>query len=185
MNKSQWTERGIEKCFPYFDTTLNRPLTISPTLSVTLTSSILSDDKSYSKCIIMLLSKSLTLPLETNLITLTTPLITKQITQIEYLNWPDHGVPSSPSSLLQLAQSTLSQPGPILIHCSAGVGRTGTFIAISNLLRYIDDLEECKGDVVGKVVDRLRECRCSLVQTGEQLEFVRESLRVAWKEKYG
>lgn len=121
------------------------------------------------------------------MITLTTPTTTKEIKQIEYLNWPDHGVPTSPASLLALVHSFLAIPPSetILVHCSAGVGRTGTFIAISNLLRYIDELDIVQGDVVGRVVDGLREARCCLVQTGQQLEFVRECLRVAWRERKG
>ncbi|GAA5976219.1 hypothetical protein JCM10908_005420 [Rhodotorula pacifica] len=72
----------------------------------------------------------------------------RRIVHLEYLGWRDHGVPESAPHLLRfihrvhvtnarLASATgndSSTEPPILIHCSAGVGRTGTFIAISSLL---------------------------------------------------
>ena len=60
--------------------------------------------------------------------------------------WPDHGVPQDPGAVLgfltdvNLKQSTLNgdrEPGPIVVHCSAGIGRTGTFIVIDILLNLI------------------------------------------------
>ena len=67
-----------------------------------------------------------------------------EIRQIEYLGWQDHGVPSSPVEVLDLVryvESIVHDPQePIVIHCSAGVGRTGTFIAISALLPLLQRL---------------------------------------------
>jgi protein-tyrosine phosphatase len=67
-----------------------------------------------------------------------------EINHIEYLGWQDHGVPSSPVEVLDLVkyvESIVPDPQePIVIHCSAGVGRTGTFIAISTLLPLLQRL---------------------------------------------
>ncbi|CAA2990713.1 receptor-type tyrosine- phosphatase eta [Olea europaea subsp. europaea] len=108
-----------------------------------------------------------------------------EIKHIEYLNWPDHGVPSTSLGLLDLVKLveklTAEEPErPLLVHCSAGVGRTGTFIAVSNILRYLPYLESTKEDVVMQVVENAREQRCLMVQTEAQLQFVRQCAKEAW-----
>ncbi|XP_054666358.1 receptor-type tyrosine-protein phosphatase kappa-like isoform X3 [Grus americana] len=100
------------------------------------------------------------------------------VEQFHYLLWPDHGVPRNAAQLLCLMELVnkrgLETPaGPVLVHCSAGIGRTGTFIALDFLLKM--------GKVEGKVdvfhcVQRLREQRVSMVQTKEQYTFLYEAL---------
>ncbi|KAM7077496.1 receptor-type tyrosine-protein phosphatase T-like [Ciconia maguari] len=100
------------------------------------------------------------------------------VEQFHYLLWPDHGVPRNPAQLLCLVElvnkRVLQAPaGPVLVHCSAGIGRTGTFIALDFLLKM--------GKAEGKVdvfhcVQRLREQRVSMVQTKEQYTFLYEVL---------
>ncbi|GAA6055465.1 hypothetical protein JCM3770_002841 [Rhodotorula araucariae] len=74
----------------------------------------------------------------------------RRVVHVEYLGWRDHGVPDSPAHLvafihrIHALNASLSGPGapaaPILLHCSAGVGRTGTFIALSALLPLLSHL---------------------------------------------
>ncbi|XP_049651200.1 receptor-type tyrosine-protein phosphatase kappa-like isoform X6 [Accipiter gentilis] len=100
------------------------------------------------------------------------------VEQFHYMLWPDHGVPRNPAQLLALVDVVnkrgLEVPtGPVLVHCSAGIGRTGTFIALDFLLKM--------GKAEGKVdvfhcVQRLREQRVSMVQTKEQYTFLYEVL---------
>ncbi|NXD31742.1 PTPRK phosphatase, partial [Spelaeornis formosus] len=102
----------------------------------------------------------------------------RAVEQFHYLLWPDHGVPRNPSQLLFLVEVVnkrmLEAPaGPVLVHCSAGIGRTGTFIALDFLLKM--------GKAEGKVdvfhcVQQLREQRVSMVQTKEQYSFLYEAL---------
>ncbi|KFQ83372.1 Receptor-type tyrosine-protein phosphatase kappa, partial [Phoenicopterus ruber ruber] len=102
----------------------------------------------------------------------------RAVEQFHYLLWPDHGVPRNPAQLLCLVEvvnkRSLEAPaGPVLVHCSAGIGRTGTFIALDFLLKM--------GKAEGKVdvfhcVQRLREQRVSMVQTKEQYTFLYEVL---------
>ncbi|XP_023801549.1 receptor-type tyrosine-protein phosphatase epsilon-like, partial [Cyanistes caeruleus] len=102
----------------------------------------------------------------------------RAVEQFHYLLWPDHGVPRNPSQLLCLVEvvnkRVLEAPaGPVLVHCSAGIGRTGTFIALDFLLKM--------GKAEGKVdvfhcVQQLREQRVSMVQTKEQYSFLYEAL---------
>lgn len=71
----------------------------------------------------------------------------RHISQFHFKAWPDHGVPHDPGTVLgflsdvTLKQSTLASeglsPGPIVVHCSAGIGRTGTFIVIDILINLI------------------------------------------------
>ncbi|NXT72815.1 PTPRK phosphatase, partial [Chaetops frenatus] len=102
----------------------------------------------------------------------------RAVEQFHCLLWPDHGVPRNPSQLLCLVEvvnkRVLEAPaGPVLVHCSAGIGRTGTFIALDFLLKM--------GKAEGKVdvfhcVQQLREQRVSMVQTKEQYSFLYEAL---------
>ena len=81
-------------------------------------------------------------------------------------SWPDHGVPEYGTPLMALhKQSTnnwSSSKGPILVHCSAGVGRTGTFIAIDLALEQAK--KEGVIDIAG-IVNRIRQQRMQMVQT--------------------
>lgn len=100
-----------------------------------------------------------------------------------YHEWPDHGVPEYTKplrDLVNLIESTGAKRWPILVHCSAGVGRTGTFCAVYILLRRLFQLLKAKApskeqiakavDVPG-VVERLRKQRMGMVQTIDQYYF--------------
>ena len=84
----------------------------------------------------------------------------------QYITWPDYGVPKSISPFTTLKRRVLSSwsrdKGPILVHCSAGVGRTGTFIAIDIALEQAK--REKTVDIAG-VVTRVRQQRMKMVQT--------------------
>uniref|UniRef100_A0A1Q3FY41 protein-tyrosine-phosphatase n=1 Tax=Culex tarsalis TaxID=7177 RepID=A0A1Q3FY41_CULTA len=72
----------------------------------------------------------------------------RKIFQYHFQVWPDHGVPSDPGCVLNFLQDVNARqeqlqleglaPGPICVHCSAGIGRTGTFIVIDMILDQID-----------------------------------------------
>ena len=86
--------------------------------------------------------------------------------QFQFTSWPDHGVPETVSPLRTLyrrvKKAWQNSSGPILVHCSAGVGRTGTFITLDMALEQAG--EEGLVDVVG-IVSRLRQQRMRMVQT--------------------
>lgn len=92
--------------------------------------------------------------------------------------WPDHGVPSDPGCVLNFLhevnckQESLEEPGPIVVHCSAGIGRTGTFIVIDLL---IDQIKKhglnCEIDIQ-KTIHIVRSKRSGMVQTEAQYKFV-------------
>ena len=98
----------------------------------------------------------------------------REVTQICYTAWPDHGVPESADEVLllrlevhRLAETSI---GPTVVHCSAGVGRTGTYIALDRLL---DRCTNADGqlDVEGCVAD-MRMSRNMMVQTEPQYLFI-------------
>uniref|UniRef100_A0A0D9R0Q0 Receptor-type tyrosine-protein phosphatase eta n=1 Tax=Chlorocebus sabaeus TaxID=60711 RepID=A0A0D9R0Q0_CHLSB len=97
--------------------------------------------------------------------------------QFHFTSWPDHGVPDTTDLLINfryLVRDYMKQSppeSPILVHCSAGVGRTGTFIAIDRLIYQIEN--ENTVDVYGIVYD-LRMHRPLMVQTEDQYVFLNQ-----------
>uniref|UniRef100_A0A672HVU4 protein-tyrosine-phosphatase n=1 Tax=Salarias fasciatus TaxID=181472 RepID=A0A672HVU4_SALFA len=93
----------------------------------------------------------------------------RHVTQHHFLSWPDHDVPQEPFAVLDLLQGVRSSRGgdtsPLLVHCSAGCGRTGVICALD----YIHDLlvtKQVTEDLsILKVVLELRQQRPSAVQT--------------------
>ncbi|GAP85133.2 putative protein-tyrosine phosphatase [Rosellinia necatrix] len=117
-----------------------------------------------------------------------------------YRRWPDFGVPKvedhqSFFELMKLSQElNACADNPRIIHCSAGVGRTGTFIALETLLREIDegamdyldpDRDGNDADLVFRTVNNLREQRRTMVQADAQYAFIYKVLRRRWLERHG
>ncbi|XP_034238851.1 receptor-type tyrosine-protein phosphatase alpha-like [Thrips palmi] len=102
------------------------------------------------------------------------------VNHLHFREWPDFGCPASPKHVLQfcitLRRQAVLFPGMIVVHCSAGVGRTGTLIALDILLQCLKAKK--KIDVFG-VVLKLREQRPCMVQCQEQYCFLMKCLRVA------
>ena len=98
---------------------------------------------------------------------------TKEIRQFHFTAWPDHDVPTVFNDLLQFVnivkQSILNVNDPILVHCSAGVGRTGTFITIFNLLQQVQNQQPIS---IYRIVDEMRAHCPQMVQTFHQYKFL-------------
>ncbi|KAG7271583.1 hypothetical protein CRUP_027858, partial [Coryphaenoides rupestris] len=96
----------------------------------------------------------------------------------QYLSWPDHGVPQEPGGVLSFLaqvnakQDDFDEPGPMIIHCSAGIGRTGTFMVIDMILHTIETQGvECDIDIQ-RCIQMVREQRSGMVQTEAQYKFI-------------
>ncbi|GAA6111603.1 phosphatidylinositol phosphatase PTPRQ isoform X1, partial [Tachysurus ichikawai] len=93
-----------------------------------------------------------------------------------YTSWPEHGVPESSSTLIQFVKAVRSNRGndntTIAVHCSAGVGRTGVFIALDHLIQHVRDHDFV--DVYGLVAE-LRSERMCMVQNLAQYMFLYQS----------
>ena len=90
-----------------------------------------------------------------------------EVTQFHYTVWPDHGVPSNTSAMLNIIKRIrklhpYSDPQPLLVHCSAGVGRTGTFIVLDIML---ERMKAEKSFNIYAVVQQLRKERVFMVQS--------------------
>lgn len=107
------------------------------------------------------------------------------VTQIQYKDWPDHGVPASTHDIRRLADEVeglrLSDPNParpVVVHCSAGVGRTGSFCVIHTIMQQMHravkekDFDPSKFCInLPKTVMMFRSCRSSMVQQVGQYVF--------------
>ncbi|XP_052797115.1 uncharacterized protein LOC128229310 isoform X2 [Mya arenaria] len=105
----------------------------------------------------------------------TNPDVARSVRQFHYTAWPDKDVPDSPASLLMFWHTVRAydpqRVAPWLVHCSAGVGRTGTFIAMDILHSHgnktgVLDVFQC--------VHTLRDQRVNMVQTLSQYKFLHE-----------
>uniref|UniRef100_A0A672SGI3 protein-tyrosine-phosphatase n=1 Tax=Sinocyclocheilus grahami TaxID=75366 RepID=A0A672SGI3_SINGR len=101
----------------------------------------------------------------------------REVRQFQFTAWPDHGVPEYPTPFLAfLRRVKVCNPpdaGPVIVHCSAGVGRTGCFIVIDAMLERIR--HERTVDVYGHVT-LMRSQRNYMVQTEDQYGFIHEAL---------
>uniref|UniRef100_A0A2K5EDU5 Receptor-type tyrosine-protein phosphatase beta n=1 Tax=Aotus nancymaae TaxID=37293 RepID=A0A2K5EDU5_AOTNA len=102
------------------------------------------------------------------------------IRHFHYTVWPDHGVPETTQSLIQFVRTVRDYinrspgAGPTVVHCSAGVGRTGTFIALDRILQQLDSKDTV--DIYGAVHD-LRLHRVHMVQTECQYVYLHQCVR--------
>ncbi|XP_068128639.1 receptor-type tyrosine-protein phosphatase alpha-like [Hyperolius riggenbachi] len=101
----------------------------------------------------------------------------RTVEQLHYLRWPDHGVPKNSSDLVQMVklmnQYNSPQSGPIVVHCSAGIGRTGTFLALDILLKMARAEKKVN---VYQCILQLRKKRVNMVQEKEQYIFLYDVL---------
>ncbi|KAI8508966.1 hypothetical protein Bbelb_128140 [Branchiostoma belcheri] len=101
----------------------------------------------------------------------------REVQHFQYTSWPDYGVPKHPTSTINFVKRVKASiphgAGPPIVHCSAGVGRSGTFITIAAML----DMIETEGAInVHDFVDAMRENRMTMVQTPDQYAFIYTAL---------
>ncbi|XP_026719268.1 receptor-type tyrosine-protein phosphatase U, partial [Athene cunicularia] len=100
-----------------------------------------------------------------------------EVKQFHFMSWPEHGVPYHATGLLafirRVKASTPPDAGPIVIHCSAGTGRTGCYIVLDVML----DMAECEGVVdIYNCVKTLCSRRINMIQTEEQYVFIHDAI---------
>ncbi|XP_047675780.1 titin [Tachysurus fulvidraco] len=113
---------------------------------------------------------------------------TRQVRQFHFTAWPDHGVPETTEVLINFRHlvrehmDNFSHNAPAVVHCSAGVGRTGTFIAVDHLTFQIE--RESMVDIYGIIYD-MRMHRPLMVQTEDQYVFLNQCASDIIKSRMG
>ncbi|XP_045067884.1 receptor-type tyrosine-protein phosphatase delta-like isoform X33 [Coregonus clupeaformis] len=104
----------------------------------------------------------------------------REVRQFQFTAWPDHGVPEHPTPFLAFLRRVKAcnppDAGPMVVHCSAGVGRTGCFIVIDAMMERIK--HEKTVDIYGHVT-LMRAQRNYMVQTEDQYVFIHDALQEA------
>ncbi|KAJ7313889.1 hypothetical protein JRQ81_005666 [Phrynocephalus forsythii] len=104
------------------------------------------------------------------------------LTHLQYVAWPDHGVPDDSTAFLEFV--TYMRPKrvenePVLVHCSAGIGRTGVLVAMETAMCLI---ERNQPVYPLDIVRKMRDHRAMMVQTSSQYKFVCEAILHVYKE---
>ncbi|XP_029395164.1 tyrosine-protein phosphatase non-receptor type 4 isoform X2 [Mus pahari] len=109
----------------------------------------------------------------------------RQLTQIQYTAWPDHGVPDDSSDFLDFVchvrNKRAGKEEPVIVHCSAGIGRTGVLITMETAMCLI----ECNQPVYPlDIVRTMRDQRAMMIQTPSQYRFVCEAILKVYEEGF-
>ncbi|XP_033980794.1 tyrosine-protein phosphatase non-receptor type 2 [Trematomus bernacchii] len=155
-------EKGSEKCAQYWPTAEEREMAFRDTrFLVTLLS---EDIKSYYTTRVLELQNISTGE-------------KREIYHFHYTTWPDFGVPDSPASFLNFLfkvreSGALGRDhGPAVVHCSAGIGRSGTFSLVDTCVVLMDKRKDPSSvDIKSTLLD-MRKHRMGLIQTPDQLRF--------------
>ncbi|KAK3558495.1 hypothetical protein QTP86_018148, partial [Hemibagrus guttatus] len=113
---------------------------------------------------------------------------TRNVRQFHFTAWPDHGVPETTEVLINFRHlvrehmDSFSRNAPAVVHCSAGVGRTGTFIALDHLIFQIE--RDSMVDIYGIIYD-MRMHRPLMVQTEDQYVFLNQCASDIIKSRMG
>lgn len=119
----------------------------------------------------------------------------KKIWHLLFAAWPDFSVPEGADRAAMLKLIDISREknsdnatNPRIVHCSAGIGRSGTFIALDWLLQELEEgsldaLPEDE-DPIMNVVEQLRDQRAGMVQSKNQFFFIYDVLRERWRDRW-
>ncbi|XP_028435505.1 tyrosine-protein phosphatase non-receptor type 2a isoform X2 [Perca flavescens] len=155
-------EKGSEKCAQYWPTTEELQMSFTDTGFVVKLLS--EEDQSYYTIRVLELQNTMTGEL-------------REIYHFHYTTWPDFGVPESPASFLNFlfkvreSGSLGPEHGPAVVHCSAGIGRSGTLALVDTCLVLMDRRRNPSSVDIQKVLLDMREYRMGLIQTPDQLRF--------------
>ncbi|PIK35842.1 putative tyrosine-protein phosphatase non-receptor type 4-like, partial [Apostichopus japonicus] len=99
------------------------------------------------------------------------------VQQMQYIAWPDHGVPDDSSDfldfVLRVRQRRINMEVPTIVHCSAGIGRTGVLVTMETAMCLIETNDPI---YPLDIVRRMRDQRAMLIQTTAQYKFVCEAI---------
>ncbi|XP_068188950.1 tyrosine-protein phosphatase non-receptor type 2 isoform X2 [Antennarius striatus] len=155
-------EKGSEKCAQYWPTAEEKEMAFRDTrFLVTLLS---EDIKSYYTTRVLELQNVSTGE-------------KREIYHFHYTTWPDFGVPDSPASFLNFLFKVRESGalevdhGPAVVHCSAGIGRSGTFSLVDTCVVLMDKRKDPSSVDIKSILLDMRKYRMGLIQTPDQLRF--------------
>ncbi|KIW00933.1 uncharacterized protein PV09_07673 [Verruconis gallopava] len=184
---TQTHEAGREKCFQYFPLNMENPTMditeddeFNDDFKASLTLKGITEDEATQSTI-----REMELKTESG--------ESKTIWHLLFTGWPDFSIPEDDSRdalvrLIQLsAEKNANADSPRIVHCSAGVGRSGTFIALDWLISELeeggfDDLDD-ENDPIVDLVDALRQQRMMMVQSEAQFHFLYDLTRQLWNDR--
>lgn len=116
----------------------------------------------------------------------------RKIFQYKYLNWSDHEVPESPAPIIHMINSINHQmdslnlentyKSPLLVHCSAGIGRSGTFVAIhSALIKLMKESKTLNEIDIKQLVLKIRLERYGAISKQLQYLFIYDAIEYGLK----
>ncbi|KAG6557699.1 hypothetical protein Mapa_000464 [Marchantia paleacea] len=149
-----------DKCFHYFPSELDKPVQYG---RLSVTNKYMESMSNHSIVKRVFEVRMLTDP-ETS---------PHNVLHLEHLEWPDFGVPSTTAPVREMIRSVQFIPvdaGPFVVHCSAGIGRTGTYCAIDHTLRRIINGDLTAVDIC-QTIRTFRKQRFGMVQTRDQLRY--------------
>ena len=113
----------------------------------------------------------------------TSILESRNIKQMQYIAWPDHGVPDDSSDfldfVLRVRQHRVGMDKPSIVHCSAGIGRTGVLITMETAMCLIEANQPVYPIEIART---MRDQRAMMIQTTSQFKFVCEAILRVYKE---
>ncbi|KAM5441318.1 tyrosine protein phosphatase 1 [Microsporum ferrugineum] len=193
---TQTVESGKEKCAQYFPQDMENPIFEFSSPSVAQDSE--NPPAAHFSGSVTLLNTSYDESIRSNVseLELRVGSSTKTVWHFLFAGWSDYGTPEGPDrdALLNLmtatAEKAKSFSNPRIVHCSAGVGRTGTFIALDHLLRQLRsgqllNTNDKSADVIFNTVNRLREQRMLMVYNAFQYQFIYDVLKEQTQIKLG
>ncbi|VDO66963.1 unnamed protein product [Heligmosomoides polygyrus] len=108
--------------------------------------------------------------------------VSTNILHFHWENWPDRGVPATKLTAINLLAKVRNSTGPIIVHCSAGIGRTGTIVAISYVTEKMQAGEDCLA--MNDLLKEIRTQRIGSIQNEYQYLYVHRVLLAYFLEKY-
>ncbi|VDN03615.1 unnamed protein product [Thelazia callipaeda] len=171
-------EKGVPKCHDYFPS-LNSRVREFDSFNV-----VLKDEQNFDHYVIRdmeLLCKKNELLNNTSSESWSRP-----VKHFQFISWPDFGVPNSTFVFIDFLQkirdtNLLLEKTPTVVHCSAGIGRSGTFVVADSVLSMVEQNVE-KIDVIDMIVE-MRKSRMGLIQTPQQLQFCWKTIVDAIKQE--
>ncbi|PIC44801.1 hypothetical protein B9Z55_005047 [Caenorhabditis nigoni] len=107
--------------------------------------------------------------------------LSQKTTHYHWIDWPDRGVPTADGAILDLLGKARASKAPIVVHCSAGIGRTGSVVMIEYIMDQLISGQQIEES--DKILQKIREQRNNSIQTDQQYLFVHQVIMNYFMEK--